>query len=163
MSICWTLVKSVWERFYFWSPHLLAFAFGFCLFGYLMPGYSSSHGRGVHGRPGRHQGEALHCAADQLHLHLLLLRRVLAPQGEQQGAAKTNQQRSKFNSRAAPCPPLLSRLACPQIINPNAHAALTKPHLINVPPHKYKLYPLPACQLRCLFRSQYQQKIGWFC
>ena len=38
--------------------------------------------------------------------------------------------------------PLLSRLACPQIINPNAPAAFTKPHLINVPPHKYKLHPL---------------------
>jgi hypothetical protein len=39
--------------------------------------------------------------------------------------------------------PLLSRLACPQIINPNAPAAFTKPHLINVPPYKYKLYPCP--------------------
>ena len=111
-----------------------------CLFGYLMPGYSSSHGRGVHGRPGS-QGEALHCAAD--HLPLLLLRRVLGPQG-QQGAARPKDQSAtvqvQLTGRAVP---LLSRLACPQIINPNAPAAFTKPHLINVSPHKYKLYPCP--------------------
>ena len=130
----------------------------FCLFGYLMPGYSSSHGRGVHGRP-RRQGESLHCAADHLHLlPLLLLPRVLAPQ-RQQDAARPKDLQVQLTGR----PPLLSRLACPQIINPNAPAAFTKPHLINVPPHKYKLYPLPGSQLGCLFRSQYPHELVWFC
>ena len=42
------------------------------LFGYLMPGYSSSHGRGIHGRPGR-QREPLHGADHRLLLLLLLV------------------------------------------------------------------------------------------
>ena len=133
------------------------------LFGYLMPGYSSSHGRGVHGRPGRHQGESLHCAADHLHLPLLLLRRVQGPQ-RQQGAARPKDLSATVQVQlTGSAVPLLSRLACPQIINPNAPAAFTKPHLINVPPHKYKLYPPPSSQLRCLFRSQYPHELGWFC
>ena len=112
-----------------------------CLFGYLMPGYSGSHGRGVHGRPGR-QGESLHCAADHLHLPLLLLRRVQGPQ-RQQGAARPKDLSATVQVQlTGSAVPLLSRLACPQIINPNAPAAFTKPHLINVPPHKYKLHPL---------------------
>ena len=148
--------QSVWERFCLgnaiWSPHLLAFTF---LFVWLPDAWLQQQPW----QRGSWQAENA---------------RGIAPLCCRPPSSTPSPPLALSSSKTAPgcChlrvqltgrQPLLSRLACPQIINPNAPAAFTKPHLINVPPHKYKLYPPPDSQLCCLFRSQYQHELGWFC
>lgn len=152
--------QSVWERFCLgnaiWSPHLLAFTF---LFVWLPDAWLQQQPwqRGSW-QAEKARGIAPLCCRPPPPSSTPSPPRVLAPQ-RRQDAARPKDLQVQLTGR----PPLLSRLACPQIINPNAPAAFTKPHLINVPPHKYKLYPPPSSQLRCLFRSQYPHELGWFC
>ena len=72
------------------------------LFGYLMPGYSGSHGRGIHGRPCR-QREALHGADHRLLLLLLLVLLVLlvGHQVGHEGSAEVNSRAERPSCHAS--------------------------------------------------------------
>ena len=84
------------KKKHFPSFYLFALAYSrLYLFGYLMPGYSGSHGRGIHGRPCR-QREALHGADHRLLLLLLLLLLLVLLVGHQVG----HEGSAELNSRA---------------------------------------------------------------